>query len=45
MLSRCCDGCSQMRPCSIRFKRVQLGEKVYCEDGTAYLVDEGVTMP
>jgi hypothetical protein len=39
MLSRDCDGCSQMRPCSKRFGIAEKGEKVYCPDGTAHLVD------
>ena len=39
MLSRDCDGCSQMRPCSKRFGVAEKGEKVYCPDGTAHLVD------
>ena len=45
MLSRNCDGCSQQRSCRIRFDKVVKGEKVYCADGTAHLVDqEAVTM-
>jgi hypothetical protein len=39
MLSRDCDGCSQMRACSRRFSVTYVGEKVYCPDGTAHLVD------
>ena len=39
MLSRDCDGCSQMKPCSKRFGIAEKGEKVYCPDGTAHLVD------
>ncbi len=39
MLSRDCDGCSQMRVCVKRFDIVEKGEKVYCPDGTAHLVD------
>ncbi|MCW4019225.1 MAG: hypothetical protein NWF00_11205 [Candidatus Bathyarchaeota archaeon] len=39
MLSRDCDGCSQMKPCSRRYFDVQKGNKVYCPDGTAHLVD------
>lgn len=39
MLSRDCGGCGQLRPCKERFKRVQKGERVYCPDGTAHLVD------
>lgn len=40
MLSRDCDGCSQLKSCKIRYERVTKGEKVYCPDGTAHLVDE-----
>lgn len=40
MLSRDCDGCSQLRVCHKRYERVTKGEKVYCPDGTAHLVDE-----
>lgn len=40
MLSRNCDGCSQMKACSKRYSKVGKGEKVYCPDGTAHLVDE-----
>lgn len=39
MLSRDCDGCSQMRLCSQRYVEVGKGSKVYCPDGTAHLVD------
>ena len=39
MLSRDCDGCSQRKPCSKRFDVTEKGEKVYCPDGTAHLVD------
>jgi predicted SprT family Zn-dependent metalloprotease len=39
MLSRDCDGCSQRKPCSKRFDIAEKGEKVYCPDGTAHLVD------
>jgi hypothetical protein len=39
MLSRDCDGCSQMKECSKRYIKVGKGEKVYCPDGTAHLVD------
>ncbi len=39
MLSRDCDGCSQLKKCSKRYKKVGKGEKVYCLDGTAHLVD------
>ena len=40
MLSRDCDGCPQLRTCGKRFRTVIKGEKVYCSDGTAHLVDE-----
>ena len=40
MLSRDCDGCSQLKSCKNRFKKVKKGEKVYCPDGTAHLVDQ-----
>jgi hypothetical protein len=40
MLSRDCDGCSQLKSCSKRYRIVSKGEKVYCSDGTAHLVDE-----
>jgi len=40
MLSRDCDGCSQLKGCSKRFNRALKGDKVYCPDGTAHLVDE-----
>ena len=39
MLSRDCDGCSQMKQCSKRFGDAEKGEKVYCPDVTAHLVD------
>lgn len=40
MLSRDCDGCSQYKVCSKRYRNVAKGEKVYCADGTAHLVGE-----
>ena len=40
MLSRDCDGCTQLQVCRGRYLRVAKGEKVYCPDGTAHLVDE-----
>jgi hypothetical protein len=40
MLSRDCDGCSMLKACSKRYKNVTKGEKVYCPDGTAHLVDD-----
>ncbi len=39
MLSRDCDGCTQLHVCSGRYQLVKKGEKVYCPDGTAHLVD------
>ncbi len=39
VLSRDCDGCSQMKACNRRFFIVNQGDKVYCPDGTAHLVD------
>jgi len=41
MLSRDCDGCAQLKVCSKRYRTVNKGEKVYCSDGTAHLVDQG----
>jgi len=29
-----------MKACSKRYRKVNKGEKVYCPDGTAHLVDE-----
>ena len=42
VLSRNCDGCQKMKECKIRYRLVtkEVGSKVYCEDGTAHLVDE-----
>ena len=40
MLSRDCDGCSQLKACGKRYGKVCRGEKVYCPDGTAHLIDE-----
>ena len=50
LLSRDCDGCSNMKLCGKRYYKVEKGEKVYCPDGTAHLVDyasidESVTVP
>ena len=40
MLSRDCDGCElQVCECKRRYAKVTQGEKVYCPDGTAHLVD------
>jgi hypothetical protein len=41
MLSRDCNGCSQLKICGKRYTTVAKGEKVYCPDGTAHLVDYG----
>ncbi|MGD6852496.1 MAG: hypothetical protein ACQCN6_10605 [Candidatus Bathyarchaeia archaeon] len=40
MISRDCDGCGLLRVCMQRYRKVNMGEKVYCPDGTAHLVDE-----
>jgi len=39
MLSRDCDGCSLLKACSTRYKKAVVGDKVYCPDGTAHLID------
>jgi hypothetical protein len=39
MLSRDCDGCSKLKECSIRHQKAIKGDKVYCPDGTAHLID------
>jgi len=39
LLSRDCDGCSQMRTCGRRYEIVEKGDRVYCPDGTVHLVD------
>ncbi len=40
MLSRDCNGCEfQLFECKRRFAKVIAGEKVYCPDGSAHLVD------
>jgi hypothetical protein len=39
LISRDCDGCSQLKSCKIRYEKVTKGEKVYCPDGTAHLID------
>jgi len=44
MLSRDCDGCSQFKACSQRYSKVGKGEKVYCPDGTAHLLDENIEL-
>ncbi len=40
MLSRDCDGCSMLKDCSKRYQKAKKGEKVYCPDGTAHLIDQ-----
>lgn len=42
MLSADCEGCGQRRQCEERYKRTEWGDKVYCPDGTAHLIDEAV---
>ena len=39
LISRDCDGCSQLKPCKTRYEKAVKGEKVYCPDGTAHLID------
>lgn len=39
MLSRDCDGCSKLKECCKRYQKAVKGDKVYCPDGTAHLVD------
>jgi hypothetical protein len=39
MLSRDCDGCSKFKECSKRYQKALKGDKVYCPDGTAHLID------
>jgi len=40
MLSKDCSGCSQMLfECKQRFERAQKGDKVYCPNGEAHLID------
>jgi hypothetical protein len=43
MLSRDCDGCPQLRECAKRYQKAFKGDKVYCPDGTAHLVDDSST--
>ena len=43
MLSRACDGCTQLHVCSGRYQLVKKGEKVCCPDETAHLVDASST--
>lgn len=40
MLSRDCDGCILFKECSVRYRKALMGDKVYCPDGTAHLVDK-----
>lgn len=40
MLSRDCDGCSNLKACSIRYRKATKGDKVYCPDGTVHLIDD-----
>jgi hypothetical protein len=42
MLSRDCDGCSQLAVCGKRYAKVAKGGKVYCPDGTVHLVDQNL---
>jgi len=44
VLSRDCDGCSQFKACSKRYRKVGKGGKVYCPDGTAHLIDQDIEM-
>jgi hypothetical protein len=39
MLSRDCDGCSSLKACNQRYQKAHKGDKVYCPDGTAHLID------
>ena len=39
MLSRDCDGCTQLHVCSGRYQLVKKGGTFYCPDVTAHLVD------
>jgi hypothetical protein len=40
MLSRDCDGCTMIKSCSKRYQKALKGDKVYCPDGTAHLIDD-----
>ena len=40
MLSKDCDGCElQLFECKRRFQLAHKGDKTYCPDGTAHLID------
>lgn len=41
MLSRDCDGCSQLQLCKRRFRLAVVGEIICCPDGTGHLIDGG----
>lgn len=45
MISRDCDGCSKLKECNIRYRRATIGDKVYCPDGTAHLIDSSSSIP
>ncbi|MCW3998810.1 MAG: hypothetical protein NWE93_01055 [Candidatus Bathyarchaeota archaeon] len=45
MLSRDCDGCSKLKECITRYRRAVPGDKVYCPDGTAHLIDNSSVFP
>ncbi len=40
VLSRDCDGCSQLQLCKRRFAKAQKGETVKCPNGERHLIDE-----
>jgi hypothetical protein len=44
MLSKHCDDCATLKECSKRCKKAAKGEKIYCADGTAHLVDDSVSV-
>ena len=45
MLSRDCDGCYKLKECSTRYQKAKKGDKVYCPDGTAHLIDNASINP
>ncbi|MCL2358967.1 MAG: hypothetical protein LBH74_01020 [Nitrososphaerota archaeon] len=45
MISRDCDGCSKLKECSTRYHKAVIGDKVYCPDGTAHLIDSASIAP